>query len=303
MAYKNFNITATAITWDVEETEITQDEIAFVNIACAGVVDSNGCTIDQAIDLVPGIIPISSTGPVRLATGYTGAQLQKKSARFGDGNIHVTATYRKAVGVMFSGPGGPSDTGDQQSSSDKRSLRVASTDDPILSSPVALAFDKKERRALKNLIEGDIKPNDETDTTKKWKDYEFVKLDPATNEWSIEHKFSEDPVSAGGVTCSPYEMALCITAGIDTYKNKTVVYRWSSTRDTPASTSELNSVSTVVKPPGAPAVADREWLYEGLNQEQFTDDNFTIDREFILSGPGGWLKQIYKNGTGDINGA
>lgn len=301
MTHQNYNITANAITWDVEETEVSQDEVAFVNISCSGYVSSDA-TIDQAMNLIPALIPISSTGPVRLASAYSRAQLQKKGARFGDGNIIVTATYRKSVGIQYFGTGGPSDTAQQESPSDKRSLRVASTDDPILSSPVARRFPKKERRALKNLMEGDIKPNDETDETKRWFGYEFVKLNTDTNEWSIEHKFSDTKYSANGVTCSPYEMALCITSGIDSYKNKTIVFRWSSSRSTPASSSELNSVSTVVNPPGAPSVADREWLFEGLNQEQFTEDSFTIDREFILSGPGGWLKQLYKGGTGDING-
>jgi len=299
MANKNFNITSNAITWEVEETEITQDEIAFVNIACSGYVDSKNTTIDQAIALVPQLIPINANGPVRLASTYRGAELQKKSARFGEGNIQITATYRKAVGIQHAGPGGG--TEEVTSASDKTSYRISNTEEPLLTHPVALLFSEEDKRMLKNLMEGDIKPNDEQDKTKTWASYEYVKLDPLTNEWSVEAIFNTESKTAGGITASPSDYAKLIVSGIITYKRPTVVYNITGTRETSIDRSEVTNVGTIVSPPGAFSVPNKDWIYDGVNQDQITDANFTITREFSLSGAGGFLKQIYLRGTGDIN--
>ena len=299
MAKTNYGITSSAITWEVEETEVSQDEVAFVSINCRGVVSSNGATLDTAMDLIPKKIPISASGPVRLATAYINAELQNKSARYADGNIEVTAKYRKAVADITSGPGGG--TEEQTSTSDRTSLRLAASDEPILTHPVAQAFDPKDIRQLKNLIEGDIRPNalDPTDTSlPKYRTNEFNTYDPKEQTWSKNHSFSTTTKTVGGITASPYDFARLITSGIDTYRTNTVTFKWSSTRKDPISPTELNKVSTVIAPAILPSVSNRQWLYEGASQDQVTDGFYTIDREFILSKSGGWNSKIYAGGTG-----
>ena len=301
MANSNLGITSSSITWDVEETDVTRDEVAFVNIECKGTVSSLNCTLDTALVMVPSKIPISATGPVRLAYLFEHAELQKAGVRYGDGNIQVTAQYRKPIGLVIQGPGGG--TGDKTSEDDKRNLRVAGTSQPILSHPVVRAMPLKERRRLKNLQEGDTRPNAEEDETKAWFNYDYVKLNPVDGEWSREVVFSTDQVTVGGVTASPADYAKILTAGIYYYNSREINYRWVATRDEPASNSELNSVGKVIDPPGAPAVVDRDWMYDGLDQTQITDSSYTLSRDFNLSGPGGSLKEIYAGGSASINAA
>jgi hypothetical protein len=301
MANTNYGITSAAITWEVEETEVSQDEVAFVSIDCRGVVSSNGATLDTAMALIPKKIPISASGPVRLATAYTNAELQKKSARYADGNIEVTAKYRKPVADITSGPGGG--TEEQTSESDRTSLRLAATDEPILTHPVVQAFPKADVRQLKNLIEGDIRPNplDPTDTAlPDYRSYEFVTYDPVAQTWSKLHTFSPTTVTSGGITASPYDFARFIAMGIDTYRTNTVSFKWSCTRKDPISPSELNKVSTVLTSAILPVVTDRQWLYEGASQDQVTDGYYTIEREFILSKPKGFFAKLYVGGTAEI---
>ncbi len=299
MANKNYGIIPTAITWEVEETEVSQDEVAFVSIDCRGVVSSNGATLDTAMALIPNKIPISASGPVRLATTYINAELQKKSARYADGNIEVTAKYRKPVADITSGPGGG--TEEQTSTSDRTSLRLSASDEPILTHPVAQAFDPKDIRQLKNLIEGDIRPNalDPTDTNlPAYRINEFNTYDPKEQTWSIKHIFSTTNVTVGGITASPKDFAKLIAIGIDVYRTNTVTFKWSCTRKDPISPTELSKVSTVIASAVLPSVSNRQWLYEGASQDQVTDGFYTIDREFILSKPGGWNSKIYAGGTG-----
>jgi hypothetical protein len=300
-------LSTSTIKWATDETEITRDERAYADITAVGYVKFSGATISGALGLVPAIMPIATTGPCGSDSNLLGSQLQTASAKFeGDGTIRVEGKYRKILVNIVNGPGG--DTGEQTSDFDKVGLRINVQEAPILTHPLPQTkFPRKELNLLSGLLNGFIRTNWDIEQESGGSgDNEFVRQNPEDNyKWTQKVTFSETPYSveiAGkSVTASPLDYARIIKAGVTTWEMPSSILTWDSVRNAGVSSNEMNGVGSVVNPPVAPAVNNRDWLYQGLNQQQVTDDTLTLGREFLLSGPGGALKQIYPGGTGDIN--
>lgn len=302
MPSEKFKIYDSEIAWEKEESEVTQDEIAYVDIRAVGWTSCSDTA--SAMALIPDTLPVTSSGPCGAASLYLGAQIHRRGARFSDGMIRVEATYRAYVGTLVNGPGGG--TEEANASADKTGLRISTVEEPILTHPVAMKFPRTEINLLSALINGFIRTNwDIEQEVGGSGDKEFVRQNASTGEWSVEAKFSETDysvtVSGETITASPLDFARLIKAQIVTYKSANQIFTWNGVRKIKASASELNKVGSVVKPQRAPSVNDRDWLYDGLNENQSTADLYEFSREFILSGPGGAIKQLYAGGSGDIN--
>lgn len=300
-----FNVTSGSITWDKEETDITQDEISYVDIKVVGWTQSTTQGVVAALVLIPEHLPINDAGPVGNDHNLTGAELQRRGIKYSDGMFRLEATYKFYTGTVIGGPGGGSD--DKNAVEDKTSLRISTTSQPLLTNPVAMKFPKQERALLSALISGYIRVGIELETTGEAKTggKEYLKQNVDTGAWDVEAKFSTTSysVSLSGKTieASPADYAKLIVAGVTEYDAPTVVFTWNGVRKDGVSASELNKVGSIVKPDRAPTVTDREWLYSGLNEDQITESIHNFQREYLLSGKGGAYKQIYAGGTADIN--
>jgi len=294
-------IASGAIKWDKSETDVSQDEIAFVNIKIVGYTAASQ-DLATAIMLVPATLPISSNGPVGNATQLSTAELQRRGARFdGDGTIRIDATYKCQVAAITTGP-----TGDENATEDKTGLRIATEEAPRLTHPVAMKFPRTELNLLSGLINGYIRTNWDIDQESGGGgSKEFVRQDPTTGKWDNEVTFSDTEysvtLSGADITASPLDFARIIKTSQKTYKASTQMFTWTGVRRSSAPASELNKVGSISNPDRAPDVTDREWFYEGLMQDQQTNNIYSFIREYQLSGPGGALKQLYAGGTGDIN--
>jgi hypothetical protein len=302
MASTTYSVSEGSITWDKEESEVTQDEVAYVDIKAVGW--TKAANTASAMYLIPDYLPVTSSGPCGAASIFSTAQLFRRGAKFAEGMIRVEATFRAYVGNPSNGPGGG--TEEQNSTSDKTGLRIATVEEPLLTHPVAQKFPRTQINLLSALISGFIRTNWDVEQEEGGSgDKEFVRQDPTTNEWSVEARFSETEysvtVAGRTITASPLDFARFIKASVTTYKAQSQNFTWTGVRKTPASASELNKVGSIVNPQRAPNVTDREWFYDGLMENQVTADLYEFSREFILSGPGGAFKQLYAGGTGDIN--
>ena len=302
-----YGLSTSAIKWEQAETELSQDERGYADIKAVGYVKYTGATISSALILVPAVMPISASGPCGADPNLANSELQTRNARFeGDGMIRVEAKYRKILAAIISGPGGG--TGEETAEQDKVGLRINTQQEPLLTHPLAQTkFPRTELNLLSGLINGYIRTNwDIEQETGGSGEKEFVRQNPADNyRWTQEVKFSETEysVSIAGdtVSASPLDFARIIKAGVTFYESPSQVLTWDSVRNASISATEMNSVGSVVNPPVAPAVNGRDWFYTGVIQQQVTKDTFTLGREFLLSGYGGALKQLYPGGRGDIN--
>lgn len=300
MPSQTHGVTTSRVTWTIEETDVDQSSLDFITISCAGWVKYNGCTIDDALLLVPDVIEISPDGPVENAAKFEGATLDTRNATFGgNGLIDVTATYKIPVSYVIDGPGG--EGGDKsESDSDRYDTRVELENVPILTHPVAMLFQRVDKLGLKNLLEGDVWPN----KSDKWDegtepDKEFQTFNE--NQEQEDYIFSETEYEVDGIVASPKDFARMIAAGIEQYQRPAVRFMWYAARTNGPDPAELNRVGDVTTPPRAPTVSNRQWIYAGCADSEQAIDAHTTTREYILSERGGVLKQLYKGGTGDIN--
>lgn len=299
-----FNVTSGSIFWDKEETEVSQDELAYVNIKCVGWTAATQ-SLATAIILVPKYMPTDANGPTGLSTQFSNAPIQRKTSRYQEGMIRVDATYKCTVAAIINGPNGGGEEANAEE--DKTSIRIAVVEQPILSHPVAMKFATEDKSMLSGLLNGYIKSGIElqSDGTPNPSGYEFVGQDADTKAYTKEAKFSETTQSATiagvSITASPLDFARIIRSGTTTYKAPSPYFTWSGVRRVGVTGSELNKVGSIIKPSRAPAVTNREWFYEGLIEEQVTDEIYQFQREFSLSESGGALKQLYAGATGDIN--
>ena len=299
-----FNVTSGAIFWDKEETEVSQDELAYVNIKCVGWTSATQ-SLGAAVLLVPKYMPTDEAGPAGASSQLTFASLQRRSSKYQEGMIRVDATYKCTVASVVGGPGGGGEEANAED--DKTSIRISIVEQPILSHPVAQKFEKEDLSMLSGLLNGYIKSGIElqSDGTPNPSGYEFVGQDADTKAYTKEAKFSETTKSATiagkSVTASPLDFARIIRSGQSTYKAPAPYFTWSGVRKVGVTGTELNKVGSIINPSRAPKVTNREWFYEGLIEEQITDEIYQFQREFSLSEAGGALKQLYSGGTGDIN--
>lgn len=284
------NISGTTILWEKEETDVSQDNREYVSIQCVGWVDVDA--LDEALIAIQPTLDVTARGPCGPARNLEGATLFKRSARFSDSMVRVEAEYRKVLAVE-SGGGQAGDS--LASNGDRTSLRVTAVQEPILTHPVALDFPLEERRKLAAYIQGSIRDGWDVET-----DHDFVALDVATNKYTVEVTFDDTEVTANGITASPKDFAHLIRAGNMVYTRPSVQYSTRGTRTQPSPGSLLNKVGTVTSAPGAPSVTGRDWMLTGINEEQATDDSFDVNFQWELSGSGGYLKQLYRGGSGSI---
>lgn len=299
-----FNVTSGAITWDKEETEVTQDEVAFVDIKAVGWTDSTNQALDTALLLTPLIMPITAAGPVGIATKLANAEIQRVGIRYAEGMFRIEATYKAFVGDVTEGPGGGSD--EQVAAQDKVGKRIQTTEEPLLTHPlVQTKFPKEQFNMLSALISGYIRPaSDVSQETGGSPIGEFVRQDVDTGAWDNIVTFSDEQYSVtmnnDVVISSPLTYARIIKSGVTTWKCPGTVLTWSAVRKARTSAGEINSIGSVVSPPIADNVDGRDWFFDGLNETQVTDSIFQIEREYTLSGPGGAIGDIYAGGSGEI---
>lgn len=81
--------------------------------------------------------------------------------------------------------------------------------------------------------------------------------------------------------------------GMRAYLNASAVWREIKVTKTKPSASEITSIGRIDNPPGdAPTPAGRNWLFGAICYEQKAR-TYTIRREWLLSGPGGWNDVVY----------
>lgn len=295
-----YDISSTEITWDQTESEISFNESGGADITVMGLVAVGTSTteLDNAIRLMPKLIPISASGPIGASDRYTGAALTKPSAKFsGDDLIEVRGTYQIAVlNNQLTDPDG-NDTSDD----DKAIRTVASEQAPLLTHPVVRAFPKKAKRQLAALREGTIRSNPEYDDAGTGQElWEFITEDE--NGVIKESVFSTTTVTVDGITASPYDYAVAIAAGVETWDRPAIKHSLSRTRNNPATNAEYTRVGEVVSTPIlAPTLGgDGQWLLTGITDATENSKAWQTSYEFIHTGSSGALRIIYKGGTGEI---
>ena len=303
MPAQTYGLSTTDIRWDYTQTEVDQSGVDFITINCVGYLREEGQSLGGALLVIPSTIEISSTGPVKSSLELDGANLDTRStALTGDGRIECRATYKIPLSSVINGPD-DSGTSGQTSDSDRYDLRVEVEEAPILSHPVAIQFPIKDKNKLKNLLESDIIPNpDYVEGDADASEFQYA-IDIGDNKQGDEVEFDNTDVSVGGVTASPLDYARIIKAGIETYLRPAARWVWNSARTERPDNAELNTVGDVVNPPGAPNIADgRDWLFNGVSDTQEAPEAHVTAREYVLSDRGGALQEIYKDGSGSING-
>lgn len=305
-----FNVSSGSITWDKEESEVARDDVAFITVSATGWT-SGDQDLATAAALVPAYLPVTEDGPCGAAYLIADAELQRGRVRYADGMIRIEATYKKVLAEVIEGGG---DGLNDRSPSDKVHKRISVTSEPLLSHPLVVnQFPYSQVGILAGLISGAIRPwsaiiidsgtgnPDEYPAGK-----EFVRQNPTTNEWDIGVAFSTTVYSMemgdDTVSASPLSYARLIKAGVTTYERSSTVLIWEAVRTESVSANEIDRVGSVVTLPPeiAPQVNDRDWIYVGMNENQSTENSFSIVREFSLSGPGGVSSEIYPGGTNSI---
>lgn len=299
MAGTQHDISSTEITWEQTESEIAFNESGGAEITVMGLVAVGTSTaeLDNAIRLMPNVIPISASGPIGTSDRYTGALLTKPSAKFsGDDLIEVRGTYQIAVlNNQLTDPDG-NDTSDD----DRATRSVVTEQVPILIHPVVRAFPKEDKRQLAALREGSILSNPiykEAGTGQQL--WEFITEDE--NGTLKESVFSTTTVTVDGITASPYDYAVAIAAGVETWERPSIKHSLNRTRNNPATNAEYTRVGEVVSTPIlAPTLTRGQWMLTGITDSTENNKAWQTSYEFIHTGSSGALRIIYKDGTGEI---
>lgn len=298
MARTTYGITTTAITWEKTKSEISVNETGLTEISVEGAVNSTGIGMEAALELVPDTIPAGQSGPIGFTTKYSKAKLTSKGANYEDGTWQVRATYTKGGADTTETPDG------DQSENDRTERRIVVQEEPLLSHPLALSFETKDKNMLANLMAGNsIISNanydpDEADETKP-ANWEFGFLDPVTGEISRKATFNASTSTVGEITGSPLQYARLIKVGVTTYQRKSIRHSWNTTRNSPAPNTQYRKVGAVVPQPiGAPELADGyQWMLTGIIDSSSNDDTWQTSYEFEASGAGGFLAMLYEGGT------
>jgi hypothetical protein len=294
MARQTYGITTSSITWEKPRSEISVNETGLAEISVEGAVNSNGIGLEEALNLIPDALPTGSSGPIGASAKYAGAKLATKSARYEEGTWQVAAKYQKSGSLTSQFPDGTDQSGD-----DRYERRIVVQEAPILSHPVALAFETKQKNMLANLLNGNsIIPNPNYDPEGESSE-EFGYVDVETGGIGEPAEFDETPVTVGGITGSPLQYARLIKAGIITYQRKSIRHSWVTTRNEPASNDQYRKVGAVVSsPPKAPSLKDGfQWMLTGIIDSSDNGETWSTSYEFEASGAGGYLAMVYEGGN------
>lgn len=294
MARKTFGITTTAITWEKTRSEISVNETGLAEISVEGAVNSTNIGLEDALNLVPDSLPSGNSGPIGQSLKYAGAKLSTKSARYEEGTWQVSAKYQKGGSLTSQFPDGTSQSGD-----DRYERRIVVQEAPILSHPVVLAFETKDKNMLANLLNGNaIIANPDYDPEGESTD-EFVKVDVESGGIGAAAEFDETEVTVSGITGSPLQYARLIKAGITTYQRKSIRHSWVTTRNQPASNDQYRKVGSVVSsPPQAPSLKEGfQWMLTGIIDSSENGETWSTSYEFEASGAGGYLAMVYEGGS------
>jgi hypothetical protein len=299
-------ITSNAITWEKESSEIKEDSKGKSTISVMGSVgnDDDDISLEQAMLLIPMLIPITPNGPIGDSNLYTGARRVDRGAKYnGDGTIEVTATYEIA---LPENQVNPPESGSTTSDSDRVARTSATEDAPILTHPIVGTFDVTSRRNLASLLAGEIRVNPKFKSAEEggadrelWEfirdtedgDIELVTFNPA------EH------LTLDAVTSSALEYARLIAAGVEVWKRPVVRHTITMARNEPVNDSEFTKVGEAMEtdPKGAPPSPNgRQWFLNSISDSTDNGESWTINYEYELSGEGGVLKAIYPNGAAVI---
>jgi len=294
MAKTTYGISSSAITWEQTRSEISVNETGLAEISVEGAVNSSNIGLEAALGLIPDTLPGGANGPIGASSRYSGAKLANKSARYEEGTWQVAATYQKSGSLTAQYPDGTDQSGD-----DRYERRIVVQESPILSHPVALAFEGKDKNMLANLLNGNtIIANPDYDPEGESPD-EFKYVDIETGALSKKAEFSEQEVTVGGISGSPLQYARLIKAGILTYQRKSIRHSWVTTRNEPASNAQYQKVGAVVStPPEAPTLKDGfQWMLTGIVDSSDNGETWSTSYEFEASGAGGFLAMLYEGGN------
>lgn len=298
MARKAIGISTSSVTWEPLKSEIDISDKGEATITVYGVVDSRNTSAYAALLALPNELPVSSSGPVGNATDLSGAKVTNKRASGGDCCWEVTATYKKSTALTADYDG------TQRANEDRASRRIIVTQEPLLSHPVVRSFPRKERNKLKALQDGIIQANPGYDPEGSGDALrEFILI--ANDGTESEALFSDDDVTADEISASPLDYARFLKAGIEFYNKQSIRHVWSTSRNSPAPNTDYQKVGEVVgTPPLAPTLAGGfQWMNVGINDDTENGDTWSTSYEFDASGPGGYLRGIYKGGTAEIDEA
>jgi len=294
MAKTTYGISSSAITWEQTRSEISVNETGLAEISVEGAVNSSNIGLEDALGLIPDTLPGGANGPIGASSRYSGAKLANKSARYEEGTWQVAATYQKSGSLTAQYPDGTDQSGD-----DRYERRIVVQEERILSHPVAMAFARKDKNMLANLLNGDtIIANPKYDPEIE-DSMEFGYIDVNTGEIGDAAEFSEEEVTVGGISGSPLQYARLIKVGILTYQRKSIRHSWVTTRNEPASNAQYQKVGAVVStPPEAPTLKDGfQWMLTGIVDSSDNGETWSTSYEFEASGAGGFLGMLYEGGS------
>lgn len=174
-------------------------------------------------------------------------------------------------GVLEGDDGG--DGGDETLDENSYTYELGITvgDEPVEQNFHFATVSKEEKKIIQNIKIGKYEQK---------KDVPFTYLDSQDNEFVIASDLGKELVGY-------------IIIGVDTYLHPGQIWRATFTSNSLPPASILNSVGKITSAQGAPPIADdRNWLFLGINLTE-TDGVFTITYEWQLSGPGGFITNLY----------
>lgn len=292
MGNRTYNVGTSGIRWEPEQSTIDESETGEITVSVVGSVDAGtGMGLEQALLLLPAALPVGVSGPVGVATRLANAKMATRGGSWDGSMWRLSATYKKAGSITSEFPDGR-----KQSTSDRAERRVIVSNEPIMTHPVALAFELKDKTKLAALLQGRVIANPNYDS----EDEESAEFIDASSEATVT--FSSTDVTAGALSGSPLDWARFIKADLTTYQRKTIRHCWNTTRDNPAPDSEYRSVGKVVEsPPLAPSITGGfQWMLTGITDVTENGTTWNTTYEFDLSGSGGYIKQLYEGGSHDF---
>lgn len=303
MSAIRYGLSASSITWEPAESDVEVDNNGGVVITITGTVGVNGddIPVSDAIELIPGTLPVSADGPIGNSTAYAGAILTDYGGRYlGDDTIQVTATYEIAD------PNGLQPGGDplkDAADTDRAVRSIVAEEVPILAHPVVRQFPAGERSKLASFIVGSVEPNPRYDPLglddELW---EFRRLSDSGDVYEEVIFSPTEYTTDDGITSCPLNYARLISIGITSYRRPMIRHTITRQRNEPVPNSTLTKVGEGLDftPALAPELQHGQWFLNGVNDSTVNGLTWTAQVEFEYSASGGVLKDIYKGGLAEI---
>ena len=303
MSAIRYGISTSAITWEQDESSIDQDNTGKVTIQAVGSigVGSSNTALDDALEVIPDEIPISTTGPIGNCTRYVGARKASQGARYlGDDTIQVQVSYEISNPKNLSTPDGEDSA---ESDSDRATRTIVAEDAPILSHPLVQEFATTDRRLLSSLLAGDVRVNPRYKSTGSGNQlFEFIRDDESGEDIETV-TFSSGDATFDGVTASPLDYARLIAAGVESWRRPLIRHSLTKSRENPAPNAEYGKVGETVAntPKLAPVLAGSgQWFLNGVTDTTENGVTWVTQYEYERTGAGGALKALYKGGNAEI---